>query len=159
MDTQTRALAERIANAAETFHALVDGCGDEQWQVAVADEGWSIGFVARHVGWGLRAHRRLVVLTLRGEPLPELTLADIDEANRKSLTEQPYPERERTLRFLQREITETLDVVRGLDDDALARTALLSFFSPRPVSVAEIITDLLIWHVESHTPGVRAAVA
>jgi hypothetical protein len=152
-------LAARIDASTTAFIALVEACADEQWRTVVADEGWPVGFVARHVGWGLRAHRRLIVLTLRGEELPDLTLADIDEANRRSLAELPLPDRDRTLRFLRRELAETLEVVGTLDAAALARTARLSFFRPQPVTVQEIIADLLLWHVESHAGGVRAAVA
>jgi hypothetical protein len=153
------ALAEQIARAVEEFASLVAGCDDAQWQATVADEGWPVGFVVRHVGWGLRAHRRLVTLAARGEPLPDLTLSDIDDANRKSLTEQPYPERERTLHFLQRETAETVSVVRALSDEELALTTRLSFFRAEPVTIETLITDLLLWHINSHTPGVHAALA
>lgn len=158
MTSQSEWLASRLAKASDAFIVLIDDCDDECWQAVVADEGWPVGFVARHVAWGMLAESRLIELAARGEPMPVFSIADIDESNRRNLAKHANPPRDETLALLRRESERAAAIVRGLDDTALDRTADLPAFSSEPITVENLVNDLLIWHVESHTAGVRAIV-
>jgi hypothetical protein len=64
-------LAQRFAEAAAAFGALVDGLNDSEWRAASVEDGRPIGTIAHHVALGYAIGHWRVIAAASGYPQPE----------------------------------------------------------------------------------------
>ena len=152
-------LADQFAAAHQEFYDFVKNATPGQWRakginhpeikVGDEDEGRPVGLIVHHVGNGYRNNRSRCQAWIRGEdPAPPTS-----ETNKRHAAENPDPDHQDTLRFVQDQATETAAFIRGLSDSDLAATGAFVF---GPTTVDEFIGRTLPFHVRWHMGSIKA---
>jgi hypothetical protein len=138
--------------------------GDEWRRVAVnspvfrlgQDERRTVGVVAHHVAAWFPRMAETIRLMAAGKPLPPAQHREIDETNAAHAATNPEPSQPRTVGMIRENGSLAAEVVRGLDDEALGRTARGII---GPMSTEDYIRRVLIGHVFWHLGSIRATAA
>ncbi|HEY8761213.1 MAG TPA: DinB family protein [Candidatus Dormibacteraeota bacterium] len=152
-------LADQFAAAHQEFYDFVKNATPGQWRakginhpeikVGDEDEGRPVGLIVHHVGNAYRNNRSRCQAWIRGEdPAPPTS-----ETNKRHAAENPDPDHQDTLRFVQDQATETAAFIRGLSDSDLAATGAFVF---GPTTVDEFIGRTLPFHVRWHMGSIKA---
>jgi hypothetical protein len=89
--------------------------------------------------------------------MPDFTLEMLHEANARHARDHANATKAETVALHERGAAAAAAVVRGLSDDQLAKNATVLTGMP-PMSVEQIITGILINHVDEHISSIRTAV-
>jgi len=157
MSERAAALATAFENANNEVIAAVEGCTPDAWGRTCQDEGWSVGVAAHHVAVNHPAIVGLVQLIANGQPLPPITMEMIDAGNAQHAQEHANVSRDETLELLRSQGKATADIVRGLSDEQLDRTAALALVGGQEWSAADMIERILIGHPAGHGASIKAA--
>jgi hypothetical protein len=154
------ATAERIAadfeEANEDAIAFAEACSDAQWRCMVAGEGWTVGVVLHHIATGHRQMLGWLGHAGRGEVIAK-TAEEIDDDNARHAREFADVGRAETVEELRREGAGLARVIRGLGDDALARSVPFGPADGRAVTT-EDLASVSARHCRTHLGDARAAV-
>ena len=152
-------LADQFAAAHQEFYDFVKNATPGQWRakginhpeikVGDEDEGRPVWLIVHHVGNAYRNNRSRCQSWIRGEdPAPPTS-----ETNKRHAAENPDPDHQDTLRFVQDQATETAAFIRGLSDSDLAATGAFVF---GPTTVDEFIGRTLPFHIRWHMGSIKA---
>ena len=157
MGERVDALATEYEQALAELLAVVEGCSDEQWRAACAEEGWPVGVTAHHVADWWPVVLPVVRALAAGEAFQVPSLDDVHEKNARHAREQAACTKEETLALLRRGRVEAAATIRGLSDAQLERAAPI--WGGRELSLERLIRFNLIGHARTHAAGIRAALA
>ena len=154
-------MSERAATLADQFErvnneliATIEACSDEQWKNACAGETWSVGVTAHHVASNFEPVAQLAQLVANGEPLPLITMDMIHQQNEQHAQQYASCTRAETAELARKSGRVVVDLVRGLDDEQLNRSARVI---GNEMTAGAIVEHILIGHVDSHLQSIRAA--
>src|SRR3954451_8051176 len=150
MTQKAIALTERFENAYADLIAAVEACSDADWQRVCTDEGWSVGVTAHHVASTAVPISSIVQAVATGAQAPAITPEMLDANNAKHAHEAAGCTREETLALLRSGSAEAAQVLRGLTDDQLARTASLPLTGGNPISAEQMVEGAMIGHPTGH---------
>ena len=157
MSGRAEALAERFEQVNNELIAKVEGCSDQQWWATCQGEGWSVGVTAHHVAGGNRAIAGFVQTIANGEPMPPITMEQIDQMNAQHAQEFANCTKAETLELLRSSGEAAAGMVRGLNDEQLDRSQPLTVMGGQQVSAQQFIEMVLIGHVQGHLQSINAA--
>jgi uncharacterized damage-inducible protein DinB len=157
MASRGQELAQRFEQANEEMIRAVEGCSDEQWRAKCAGEGWSVGVVAHHVAGGHQGIAGLVNAVATGQPVPSITMEQIDQGNAQHAQQHANCTKQETLDMLRQNGEAAAGTVRGLSDEQLSRTAPL--LGGPPMSAGQMVERILIGHVQGHLDSIKQATA
>jgi hypothetical protein len=157
MSERAAALATAFEDANNEVIAAVEGCSADQWAATCKDEGWSVEVAAHHVAVNHPIIAGLAQLVANGQPLPSITMDMIDAGNAQHAQEYANCTQAETLGLLRTQGQAAADMVRGLSDEQLARTAPMAFAGGQPWSAADLIERILIHHPQQHAASIKAA--
>jgi uncharacterized damage-inducible protein DinB len=152
--------AQLTASFERANDALIDaieGCSEQQLRAECAGEGWPVVVTAHHVALAYPAIAGLVQAIATGQPLPPLTAQQLDAINAKHAEECADVSREETVAVLRREGAAAAEIVRGLDNAQLDRTAAIVLVGGETWSAADTIERVLIGHALDHGQSIRAS--
>jgi hypothetical protein len=152
-------LAAKLDSANAAVIAALESCSTEQLGKTCEGEGWPVTVAAHHIAVSHTGIAGLVQLIANGQPLPAITMEMIDAGNAQHAQEFANVSREETLAMLRKEGQAAVEMVRGLTDEQLDRTAPMAFAGGAEWSAAEVIERVLIGHPEMHGASINAAVA
>ena len=155
MGNRAEDLAARFEQANEALIATIEQSAEEQWRQPCPDEHWSVGVLAHHVAEDHELLAGFVQQLANGEPLPALTMAQVDAMNAERAQQCAGCTKEETLELLRRNGAAAAALVRSLSDEQLARTG--TFFG-QTMSTAQLIERVLIGHIAEHGRSIRAVV-
>lgn len=118
------------------------------------EECWSVGVVAHHIAEDHALLAGFVRQLAEGEPLPDLTAAQIDAMNAERAQACADCTRDETLALLRRHGANAAALVRGLSEIQLDRTG--AFFGQR-LTTEQLIEGILIGHIVEHGRSIRQA--
>jgi uncharacterized damage-inducible protein DinB len=157
-------MSDRAASLATTFEranddviAAVESCSDDQLRMTCEGEGWSVVVTAHHLALSYQAIAGMAYQLATGQPVPTLTDEMLNSFNAQHAEEFANVSRQETLELLRREGKAAADTVRGLTDEQLDRSAVLSFTGGEPWSAADLIERGLIGHPIEHGRSMRKA--
>lgn len=154
MSERTDALAKQLEEANNELIAAIEGCTDEQWQAACADEGWSVGVTAHHVANSQSGLTRLVKGMASGQPVPPVTQEWLDDRNAQWSQEFAGRTPAEAVELLRTSSVEAVNTVRGLSDEQLRSTATVA---GNEMTAEQVIEFILIGHPRSHLASIRVA--
>jgi len=156
MSQRAAALADRFHQAREEFIRTIDGCTTDQLQTQCHGEQCSIAALASHVAGVHALGADLVRTAAAGEPLPTLTIDDINAMNAEQFTRDANRPKEDILRDLRTHGDAAEQVVRQLSDAELDQTGYLPLLG-RELTTAQIIESVVIGDVEGHLGSITEA--
>ncbi len=158
MGAKTEALARQFEGKARDAVATLEKLDDGDWKKVTAAEKWTVGVTAHHLAGGLEAVAGIVTGIVSGGPSRgDFTRAMLDEMNARHAKEHADCTRAETLALFQKGAATAFSVVRGLNDDQLAKSGTV--FTDAPAMTAEQLIMLgLLGHIDDHMASIRKTV-
>ena len=158
MGAKTEALARQFEGKARDAVATLGKLGDADWKKVTAAERWTVGVTAHHLAGGLEAVAGIVTGIVSESPSRgKFTRAMLDEMNAQHAKEHAGCTRAETLALFQNGSARAFAVVRGLNDDQLAKNGTV--FTDAPLMTAEQLIMLgLLGHIDEHMGSIRKTV-
>ncbi len=158
MSERARALAERYERANEELIATIAGCADDHWRASCSDTGWAVGVQADHLGVAQAVIAEHIGAIARGEPLPPLPMAVINQANDQRAGQAAEISKEEAIALLRQNGAAMAEMIRGLDEEQLGRSGQIVAELPAH-SVEQWIEYLAIGELERHGGCIRQAIS
>jgi len=157
MNTHVEELARRFETANQAMITVVEQLDDAGMRAHCATEQCTAAALAAHVGEAHPVIADWVRAAAAGEPLPGITMADIDRINAEQAIANAECSKETALAQLRTNGAAAAAMLRTLQDGDLERTTPFALFGGSEVSVRTLIERVLIGNVESHLPSLQAA--
>jgi hypothetical protein len=158
MGAKADALAKQFEAKAQDATAVMEGLSDADWKKVTAAEKWSVGVTAHHVAGAHEPIANIVKTVAAGQSLPNFTMDMLHEANAKHAKDFANCTKAETLALHKKGVAAAAAVVRGLSDDQLAKSGTVLAGAPA-MSTEQVITNILINHIDDHYGSIRKTVA
>src|SRR5947208_9866149 len=152
------ALARQFEGKDRAAVATLEKLGDAEWKKMTAAEKWTVGVTAHHLAGALEVVAGIVTGIVSGGPSRgNFTRAMLDEMNAEHAKEHAGCTRAETLALLQKGAARAFAVVRGLNDDQLAKSGTVFTDAP-PMTAEQLIMLGLLGHIDDHMGSIRKTV-
>jgi hypothetical protein len=156
MSQRAAGLADRLESINAELIAAVEGCSQTAWTSECSGEGWPIGVTAHHVAESYLGFKSLIEGIANGADLPPITPEILDASNAQHAQEAAGCTAAETLDLLRTNGRALAEMVRGLSDQQLDRSAPLALAGGASIS-AEKMAEFMIGHPTDHLASIRAA--
>jgi hypothetical protein len=153
-DARVGMLAEQFEAVSGELRDAIAGVPDEKWQAPTTGDGRQVNVVAHHAASSHAAIARQIQAMVDGQPRP-LTMDQIHAGNAEHARQFAGCSRAETLELHDRGVAEASGILRGLNDEDLARQG--EFITGAPATVEQAIQRVLIGHPREHTATIRAS--
>jgi hypothetical protein len=157
MGAKSEALAKQYETKVQEATGVLEGLSDADWKKTTGAEKWTVGVVAHHVAGGHEGIAGIIKTVAGGQSIPNLTLDALHEMNAKHAHEFSAVGKAETIALHKKNAAAAATLVRGLSDADLARSGTVLTGMPA-MSVEQIVTNILINHVDEHVKNIRTAV-
>ena len=158
MGAKTEALARQFEGKARDAVATLEKLGDSDWKKVTAAERWTVGVTAHHLAGGLEAVAGIVTGLVSASPSRgTFTRAMLDGMNAQHAKEHAGCTRAETLALFENGAARAFAVVRGLNDDQLAKSGTVFTDAP-PMTAEQLIMLGLLGHIDEHMGSIRKTV-
>ena len=158
MGSRTDALATQFETKARDALGTLEKLGDADWKKVTAAEKWTVGVTAHHLAGGLEAVAGIVTALVSGTLARGVfTRASLDELNAQHAREHANCTRAETLALFQKGAATATTVLRGLDDDQLAKTGTV-FTDLPPMTAEQLVMLGLLGHIDDHMGSIRRTI-
>jgi hypothetical protein len=158
MAAKSEALAKQFEAKAQEATAVLEKLSDADWKKTTAGEKWTVGVVAHHVASSHEGISGIIKTVASGQSMPSFTMDMLDEMNAKHAQESANVTKAETLALHRKGTAAAATVVRGLSDADLARSGTVLAGMPA-LTVEQIVTNILINHIDDHFGSIRKTVA
>jgi uncharacterized damage-inducible protein DinB len=157
MGVKSNTLAQQYEAKVQNATAVMEKLSDADWKKTTGGEKWTVAVVAHHVATSHEGIADMIKTVASGQAMPNFTLDMLHEGNAKHAREHANATKAETVALHKKNAAAAAAVVRGLSDDQLAKSATVLQGMPA-MSVEQIITGILINHVDEHISSIRMAV-
>jgi len=158
MGAKAETLAKQFEGKAREAQVTLEKLRDADWKKVTVAEKWTVGVTAHHLAGGLAAVAGLVTNIVTGRPSREnFTRAALDEMNAQHAKEHANCTRAETLALFQKGAASASAVIRGLNDDQLAKSGIV-FTDVPPMTAEKLIMLGLLGHIDDHMGSIRKTV-
>jgi hypothetical protein len=157
MGAKSEALAKQFETKAQEATAVLEKLSDADWKKTTAAENWTVGVTAHHIAASHEGIAGIITAVASGQGMPPFTMDMLHEMNATHAREHAGCTRAETLALHQKGAGAAAATVRGLSDEQLAKSGTVLTGMP-PMSVEQIITGILIHHIDDHFGSIRKTV-
>jgi len=157
MGAKGDSLAKEFEAKVEAAAALLESLTAADWTKTTAAEKWTVAVTAHHIASSYESATRIIETIAAGQTLPHFTREILDERNARHAREFAGCTKAETIALHRRGAAVAAAAVRRLSDAELARTGIV-FVGMPPVSVEELVTRILLAHVDSHFGSIRRTI-
>ena len=157
MGAKGEALAKQFEAKAQEATAVLEKLSDADWKKVTAAEKWSVAVTAHHVAMAHEGIAGIIKTVAAGQSMPNFTMDMLNEMNAKHATEFAGVTKADTVALHKKNAAAAAAVVRGLSDDQLAKSGKVLAEAP-PMSAEQIVTGILINHIDDHYGSIRKTV-
>jgi hypothetical protein len=157
MHAQESDLMTRYAQVLDAVIAAIEPLDAASLRLPCAAERCSVAALASHIATVHRAAAGFVQAIVAGEPLPPLTMDDIDRNNAENANRNDRLGKDEVVTRLRAGGEAMTAALQGLGEDDLARTAPFTLFGGE-VSVQTLVEQAVINHTKQHLASLQAAV-
>jgi uncharacterized damage-inducible protein DinB len=157
MGAKAEALAKQFETKAQEATGVLEKLSDADWKKTTGAEKWTVGVTAHHIASSHEGIANIVKSVAAGQSMPNFTMDMLHEMNAKHAKEHAGATRAETLALHAKGAAAAAAVVRGLSDDQLAKSATVLTGMP-PMSAEQVISGILIHHLEDHLGSIRKTV-
>lgn len=154
MSERSKALSRRLDAFNEEMIAFVETCSEEGWKKRCPQEDWGVGVTARHVAAGHYDAVEFAKQIVAGEPLPDLTMAQIVEMGNQHARDHAETTREEVLGMLKKNGSAVVEYAAGLSDEELDRKGRLSIMGGE-VTAEQIFEFIILQSGGEHLANMR----
>ena len=152
------ALAKQFEAKVQEATAVLEKLSEADWKKKTSGEQWTVGVVAHHVAGGHEGISGIIKTVAAGQSIPNFTLDALHEMNAKHAQEFANATKAETVALHKKNAAAAAAVVRGLSDADLGRSGTVLSGMPA-MTVEQIVTNILINHVDEHVRNIRTAVS
>jgi mycothiol maleylpyruvate isomerase-like protein len=157
MGAKSEALAKQYEAKVQEATAAMEKISEADWKKTTAAEKWAVGVVAHHVAGGHEGISGIIKTVASGQSMPNFTMDMLDGMNAKHAQEFASVGKAETVALHKKNAAAAAEMVRGLSDADLARTGVVLTGMPA-MNVEQIITNILINHIDDHFGSIRKTV-
>src|SRR5438874_4477489 len=157
MGAKGEALAKQFEAKAQEATAVLEKLSDADWKKVTEAEKWSVGVTAHHVARGHEAIAGIVKTVASGQSVPNFTMDMLHAANAQHAKDFAACTKAETIALHKQGAAGAAAVVRGLSDDQLTKTGTVLTGMP-PMSTEQVVTGILINHIDDHYGSIRKTV-
>ncbi|HEV8473940.1 MAG TPA: DinB family protein [Methylomirabilota bacterium] len=150
-------LAKQFEAKAQEATSVLEKLSDADWKKVTSAEKWSVGVTAHHIAVSHEIIAGLIKSVASGQASGPIAIDDIHAMNAKHSQEQAGCTKTDTLALHKKNVAAAASLVRGLDDAALGRSAVVLKGMPT-MSAEQLTTRLLVGHIDEHLSSIRATV-
>jgi hypothetical protein len=155
--TRAQELVAAFEMANESVIAAVERCSEAELRTVCDSEGWPLVVTAHHLALAYGPIAGMILALANGQPLPQMTMEQLDELNAQHAREAANVSREETVALLRREGRAAADKVRGLTAEQLDRSGSVPLLGGAVWSAEQMIEGALIGHPADHGQSIQAA--
>jgi hypothetical protein len=148
-------LAQRFEEASKDFEAKIKALSEQEWQAKTPEEGWTVAATAHHAAGSSGPIAMMAQAAATGSAMPPITADDLHRMNLEHSQQFAKASREETVALLHETVPPAAQMVRGLSDEQLSKTAMLPL--GMELSAEQIIENVLIGHLVGHGASIQAA--
>jgi hypothetical protein len=157
MGAKAEALAKQFEAKAHEATGVFEKLSDADWKKVTSAEKWSVGVVAHHVASAHEGIAGLIKTAAAGQSVPNFTMDMLHAMNAKHAQDFANCTKAETLALHRKNAASAAATVRGLDDAQLGRSGTILTGMP-PMSAEQVISGILINHIDEHLGSIRATV-
>jgi uncharacterized damage-inducible protein DinB len=154
---RAQALADDFARSNDEVLAFARSCTDEQWEITVPGEGWTVGVVVHHVAEGHAHGLRWIGDMASGRGVRD-TAEEIDRINAAHAVRAESTRQAETVALLQANGSRLEEALRSLSDEELDRSSAFGPAGGRPLPT-EQLAAVAARHTREHLAHAQSAVA
>lgn len=158
MGVKSEALAKQFEAKVQEATAVLEKLSDADWKKTTSAEKWTVGVTAHHVAGAHEGISRIIKAVAGGQSMPNFTMGMLDDMNAKHAQEFANCTKAETVALHKTNAAAASALVRGLSDAELARSGAVLTGMPA-MTVEQIVTNILINHVDDHFGSIRKTVA
>ena len=157
MAARAEELARTFETKAREATAILNRLSDADWKKVTAAEKWPVGVTAHHVAGAHEPIANIVKTVATGQSVPHFTMAMLDEMNARHAKEFAGCTKSETIALHEKGAAAAAAIVRGLSDEQLRHSGTVLAGEP-PMTAEQVITGILINHIEDHFGSIRKTV-
>lgn len=157
MGTKSEELAKQYEAKVKDATAVLEKLSDAEWKKTTPGEKWTVAVVAHHVAGSHEGIANIIKTVASGQAMQNFTMDMLHEMNAKHARENAHVTKAETIALHKKNAATAAAVVRGLSDDQLSKSATVLQGVPA-MSVEQIITGILMHHVDDHVGSIRKTV-
>jgi len=157
MGAKSDALAKQFEAKVQEVTTGLEKLSDADWKKRTSGETWTVGVVAHHIASGHEGIAGIIKAVAAGQSIPNFTLDKLHEMNAKHAQDFSNVSKGETVALHKKNAAAAAAVVRGLSDADLAKSGTVLTGMP-PMTVEQIVTNILINHVDEHYRSIRTTV-
>lgn len=158
MSTHGEDLAKRFAALSDTVIAEIDRLDSADLAKTSTPEQWTVAALACHIANVYGGQADWTGLIVSDQPLPEITMTDIDAMNAAESARNARASKDEILTRLRTNGDRIHSVLRGLSDTDTERPVSFSLLNWQQISLGNLIEMGLLAHVQEHLASIRATV-
>jgi hypothetical protein len=158
MGAKGEALARQFEAKVQDATAVMEKLSDADWKKTTAGEKWTVAVVAHHVAGAHDGIANMIKAVASGQAMPNFTMDMLHDGNARHALEHASATKADTVALHKKNAAAAAAVVRELSDDQLAKSATVLQGMPA-MSVEQIITGILINHIDEHIGSIRKTVS
>jgi hypothetical protein len=157
MAGKSEALAKQFETKVQEATAVLEKLSDADWKKVTAAERWSVGVTAHHVAGGHAGIAQIIKTVADGQSVGQFTMDMLHAMNAKHAEEFGNCTKAETLALHKKNAATAAAVVRGLSDEQLTKSGTVLTGNPS-MTVEQIVTGILINHIDDHFGSIRKTV-
>lgn len=157
MSDRVESLAARFEQNNNRLMAAAEQCTEEDWHTTADDDERAVGTVAHHLASSYSVQCDLIQGIASGETVPAVTWDMVHQMNAEHAQEHAIPSQDETVELLRENGRTMTQLILGLDDEQLQRTADIPFLDEEPVTTKQFVELAIIEHIELHLESMLGA--
>ena len=157
MGVKSEALAKQFEAKVQEATGVLETLSDADWRKTTAAEKWTVGVTAHHVAGAHEGISGIIKAVAAGQSMPNFTMDMLDGMNAKHAQEFANCTKAETVALHTKNAGAAAVLVRGISDADLARSGTVLTGMPA-MTVEQIVTNILINHVDEHLGSIRTTV-
>ena len=157
MGAKGEALAKEFEAKATEATAVLEKLSDADWKKVTDAEKWSVGVTAHHVAQSHEGIANIIKAVVAGQSMGNFSMDMLHEMNAKHAKDFANCTKAETLELHKKGAAAAAAVVRGLNDDQLAKSGTVLTGMP-PMTAEQVVTHILINHINDHYGSIRKTI-
>jgi len=156
MSQRAQELSRRIEAFRDEVIDFINSLSGDEWKAVCDAEDWSVGTTAYHLGAGHLAIQGMLETIVQGQPLPDLTMDQVNAMSDKSARQHADCTPAETLEKLRENGRNLAAYVAGLNDAQLDRKGTMRAFGGE-ASVNQVIEYIIFQSGRQHLASMKVA--
>jgi uncharacterized protein (TIGR03083 family) len=157
MSQRAEELAAKFEQASNDLASKIQSLSDAEWRAKTPVEGWTVAATAHHAAGSPGPLSTMVAAAAGKAEMPQITQDMLNQMNADHAKQFASCSKDDALALLRETTPQAAEVLRGLSDAELQRTATMPF--GMQMSAEQIAENVLVGHVIQHTQSMTDGAA